>query len=260
MRRFLIILLCLALQAVSMSAAQTNPTIEIVLSQPTAHEGEIVTAEVWVRNARTVGGIDLGITVDADCLRIVDRQPGGFLPTTETEGAFATFSAVNDHDTRLAVALADRTRHASGDGVFYRVQLEPTCGQGSAAVTVARAQVSSYIDPQAEIIDLINYEMDKGTLNIVNAQLTLLPAEATAEVPTATSEAAPTLTSAPATAVPTATTEIGPTPTLATVTTPETGSPQSNLMVIVLVVLTLVVIVLLAIGIRILRSGRKDNR
>lgn len=158
--------------------AQGNPTVEIALSQPTAQLGETITAEVYVRNATNVGGLDIGIRVDDQCLRIVDRQPGGYLPTTEAEGAFSALSELNPYNTRLAAALTDRTKHASGDGVFYRVQLEVTCAEGTASLDFAYAQVSVYADPAAEIIDVISYDLDKGTLNHINAQLTVVPGSA----------------------------------------------------------------------------------
>ena len=64
------------------SLAQDNPTVEIVLSQPTAAKGDIISADVVIRGAINVAGTDVGITVDSSCLRILDRQPGGYLPTT----------------------------------------------------------------------------------------------------------------------------------------------------------------------------------
>lgn len=155
------------------AAAQDTPVVEIVLSQPTAQQGDTVTASVYVRNAINVGGIDIGVTVDDQCLRIVDRQPGDYFPTSDTEGAFSPFAQLNEHDTRFASALTDRTRHVSGDGVFYTVQLEVTCPEGVASLNVSYAMISTYADPNAEVISLISYAQEDGTLNVVNAQLAI---------------------------------------------------------------------------------------
>jgi hypothetical protein len=236
MRIFLFVVLIALFPAVSTAVAQTEPTVEIVLSQPTAQQGDTVMAEVWVRDAYFVGGIDIGMRVDENCLRILDRQPGGYLPTTDAEGAFSALSVIEDHETRLASALADRTKHASGDGVFYRVQLEATCQAGTAALDIFRAQISTYIDPEAEIIDLINYELDKDTLNIINAQLAIGPVGQVTAVPTATRELLPTQTSAPA---------------------PEADAVRSNLVVIALLCLVSTGIALLLMAFWLVRRNRK---
>lgn len=168
--------LLIVLLTVGAVSAQEIPSIDIVLSQPTAQLGETVDAEVYVRNGVNVGGVDIGIAVDESCLRILDRQPGDYLPTTDAEGAFSAFAELNDHDTRLALALTDRTKYANGDGLFYRVPMEVTCDLGMAAVRVTYAQVSSYVDPSAEIIEIASYDLDEGTLTASNAQLEVVAA------------------------------------------------------------------------------------
>ena len=238
MRNFLFVVLIVLFQAASLTTAQNNPTIEIVLSQPTAQQGEVVTAEVWVRNATYVGGIDIGMVVDDTCLRIADRQPGGYLPTTEAEGAFSALSEVNDHDTRLASALSDRTKHVSGDGVFYRVRLEVTCEQGIAPLEITRAQVSTYIDPQAEIIDLINYEQDNSTLTVINAQLAIGPEGQVTAVPTTVPESTSTAAPAPV---------------------EETDAPQSDITLIVLLCLVSGGVLLLLLAFWLLRRNRTEE-
>lgn len=181
MKNFGFVILVLGLMA-SAVVAQNNPTVEIVLSQPTAHLGEMITADIVVRDAVNVGGLDIGITTDDQCLRIVDRQPGSYLPTESEQGAFSALSEMSDHATRFAAALVDRTKYVSGDGVFYQVQLEVTCETGTAALNFTYAQVSSYVDPSAEIIDVISYDLSKNTLNPINAQLTVSGQAATAEI------------------------------------------------------------------------------
>ena len=72
--------------------AQANPIVEIVLSQPTATRGNIITADVYVRNAVNIARADIGISVTTQCLKIVDRQQDGYL-SSSTEGGplFAIF-------------------------------------------------------------------------------------------------------------------------------------------------------------------------
>jgi hypothetical protein len=142
----------------------------------------MITADVVVRNGVNVGGLDIGITTDDQCLRIVDRQSGSYLPTESEQGAFSALSETSDHATRFAAALVDRTKYVSGDGVFYRVQLEVICATGTAALNFAYAQVSSYVDPSAEIIDVISFDLSKNTLNPINAQLTVSGQATTAEI------------------------------------------------------------------------------
>lgn len=172
--KFLLIFVCLT---VNVTLAQDHPSVEIVLNQPTAHLGDTINADIYVHNGVNVGGVDIGIIADEDCLRILERQAGGYLPTTDAEGAFSAFSELNDHDTRLAAALIDRTKYVNGHGIFYKVGLEVTCEKGIAPLTVSYAQVSSYIDPNAEIIDVIAYDLDKGTLTASNTQLEIVTGE-----------------------------------------------------------------------------------
>ena len=241
--------------------AQDNPTVEIVLSQPTAQQGAIITADIYVRNGIHVAGIDIGISVDNVCLRIVDRQPGNYLPTTSDGGAFSPFSELNEHDTRLAAALTDRSKNASGDGVFYYVQLEVTCETGTAPIEFTYAKLSTYADPEAESISLISYDLSDGTLNAINTQLTIDPAGQAVPVPTSTAEAAvieqqPVSTSV-ATLNPLATTTPVPLPISKTgVYTIQ--NPTLVLIIIVLVVALIVLTIILLVFVFLL--GRKSSR
>ena len=207
--------------------AQSSPTVEIILSQATAQPGDIITADVMIRNAVNVGGADVGITVD-ECLKIVERQPGDFLPTKAEEGGFSPFSELNEHDTRLAAAIIDRTKLANGDGVFFRVQLEVLCEVSEASLTVSFAEFSAYADPTATEITLVGYTLGAGTVNTTSAQLAIGAAAQVTEVPTDVVSATPT-----------------PAP-VAPVEAPQTDQTLL-ILVIVLVMVTLVGLILFAL-------------
>ncbi|MCA0457061.1 MAG: hypothetical protein LCI00_24030 [Chloroflexi bacterium] len=153
--------------------AQTTPTIDIVLGQPEANPGEIVRAEIYIRNGVNIGGADIGIAVDETCLRIINRTTGTYLPSENAAGGFSPFSELHDHDTRFAAAITDRTKLANGDGVFYTVDMQVTCENGIAPLTVVFAELSAYKDPSADQIEFIAYSMATETVNIVNTQLTI---------------------------------------------------------------------------------------
>lgn len=154
--------------------AQSNPTVEIVLSQTTAHTGEMVTANVYIRNAVNVGGADIGITVDEGCLRIVSVENGTFLPTSAENGGYSPFYEVHNHDTRLAAAITDRAKLATGEGIFFSAQLEVICASGTAPLQVSFAELSAYQNPASETIDLIAYTLGAGTVTIINTQLEIV--------------------------------------------------------------------------------------
>jgi hypothetical protein len=183
-------------------AQSTTPTVEIVLSQPTAESGDEVTAEVYIRNAVNIGSADVGITVDDQCLRIVERTNGDFLPTNEEQGGSSPISEMNEHDTRLSVLVSDQSKLGNGDGVFFRVKMIATCQAAAAQLNVTFAELSGYDDPEADGA-LNSYTLDAGTVNIVNAELAIGAGE----------QITPTATSAPATATnaPAATSTVQPT-------------------------------------------------
>jgi hypothetical protein len=261
MRRTLIALLVVVLMT-GIVVAQGNPSIEIVLRQPMAEQGAIVTADVIVRGAENVGGADVGITVDSTCLRIVEREPGDYLPTTDTEGAFSAFSEINEHDTRLAVALTDRTRMASGEGVFYSVQLEVTCAEGTAPLTVSYAKLSTYEDPDAEAVSLISFSLDEGTLNASGAELAVVPAGQVTLVPTRTpapivgptEEAQPTATSPATAAAP-----VAPTGTSSSDGQPSAAETGNQTLLILVAVLLMAVVILVVIVLWLLRRTRRQQ-
>jgi len=228
------ILLLVVITATNSVFAQETPSVEINLSQPTAQQGDVITADVVVRGAVNVSGADIGIAVNDECLRIIERQQGGFLPSPEEGGSFSAFSALDDQTTRLAIAITDRSQRANGDGVFYSVQLEVTCIEGAASVTLTFAQLGAYDDPNAEEVAIIPYEVSRGNLKTSDAQLTIAPAAQMTAVPTDVVSATPTV-SADATPAPMT----------------ETQAPQSNqtvlIIVIVLVMVTLIGLILFAL-------------
>lgn len=243
----------------SITFAQSNPTVEIVLSQPSAQQGDIITADVYVRNALNIAGADIGISVDEGCLRIIDREAGGFLPSITEGSSFSPFSELHDHDTRLAVAITDRTKFSVGDGVFFQTQLQVICEEGIAPLTITFAELSAYEDPSAAEISLISYTMTTNTVTAINAQLAIGPqgsvtaaAVPTSEtslttVPVATPEIVPEVAPTSETTVPVATSEIAP------VIVPV---PQSQSLLTILCI----VFVLVGIGLPILYVIMRNRR
>lgn len=157
--------------------AQSIPTIEIVLTQPTANMGDTVRAEIYIRDGVNINGADIGIVVDDTCLRIINRTAGTYLPSTSDAGGFSPKSELHDHDTRFAAAITDRTKLANSAGVFYTVDLQVICESGIAPITVAFAELSAYKDPAAPQIEFIAYTLSANTVNIVDTQLTIGSAE-----------------------------------------------------------------------------------
>ena len=78
-RIWITILFLLALSGGTAVFAQSAPEISVELVPSRAEKGEIVTANVWVRNGVNVAGADVGIEVDA-CLKVNGRTQGGYLP------------------------------------------------------------------------------------------------------------------------------------------------------------------------------------
>lgn len=180
--KLLLLLVCLTPTAAVL--AQSTPIVEIVLNQPSAQQGEVVTADVYVRNAHNIGGADIGISVDNTCLKILERQPGEFLPTSSEIGGFSPFSELHDHDTRLAGAITDRAKLGNSDGIFFHVRLQVTCDQATASLNVSFAELSAYQDPAAAEVELISYTMDANTITTIGTQLMIAPnGSVTAVVP-----------------------------------------------------------------------------
>lgn len=218
MWKALVFILLFASSNLEMAVAQDIPIVEVVLDQTTASQGNLVDAHVSIKGAVNVAGVDIGLKVDESCLRITERQNGDFLPLDEGV-TFTSLNELNDHDTRLAVALTDRTRHASGDGIFFTVQLEVLCSDALAVIEVTRAQLSAYEDPEAPIVTIVPYRVSLDNVRVINAELAISPATQ-ATVPAATAEAtvAPTAPSAP------------------------TVAPQSNSIVLIVLVVLMILI------------------
>lgn len=247
MRLIKFISVFLLLLGSTIAQAQTNPTIEIVLSQPTANAGETVQAEIYIRDGVNIGGADIGITVDEACLRITNRTPGTYIPSDAADGGFSPFSELHDHDTRFSAAITDRTKVANGDGVFYTVDLQVTCENGIAPLTVVFAELSAYKDPTATQIEFIAYTMTTDTVNIVNTQLVV----GTAQLPP------PTIGSPQNGTTPDSGSAQGTNQPPASNTVPEAGS--APIIPIALVCLTVAGIVVLVAAFAILRRRTKDD-
>jgi len=209
--------------------AQSNPTVEIVLTQPTAQQGDTVSIDVYVRHAINLGGADIGITVDAPCLTILDREPGTLLPSTADTGGYSPFAELHAHDTRFAAVVTDRSKIVSGDGIFFRVRAKVTCAKGIAPLTVSFAQLASYKDPTAKDIQLISYKMATNSVMLINAQLAIGPAGQVTAIPPQTAAPTQPLVTTP-----------NVTPVPMPITTVETTSNDTVIIVLVLAVAIIV--------------------
>ncbi len=232
-------LLMLCLMTIGAVLAQSNPTIQIVLSQPTAQQGDTVMADVYVRNPVYLAGADIGITTDDKCLKIVDRQQGPLLPNSES-GSFSPLAEMKDHETRLAVAITNRTKTASADGVFFQARLMVTCATGIGSVTVSFGELSAYKDPTAADVGLVSYTMSAGTVNVVNAQLAIGPAGQVTAIPT---QPVPTSVAAPTQPQPTAAVSATPAPAAG----PTQNEPPLIPAIIIIILVTVVIFAVLVI-------------
>lgn len=230
MRFIKLFLLLLCLIPVAAVLAQSNPIVEIVLDQATAQQGDVVTANVYVRNGSNIGGADIGVTVDNACLKILERLPGEFLPTDSDGGGFSPFSELNDHDTRFAGAITDRAKLGNGEGVFFRMRLQVTCEQAIAALNVSFAELSAYKDPAATDVELISYTMDTNTVTTIGTQLVIAPAGSTS-AQTNSTVTAPITAETTVTAVAPVTPDTTATAVAAT-TTAETSKGQISILAI----------------------------
>jgi hypothetical protein len=174
MMKYALIALCLGTASTLMAQAP-RPSVEIVLNPPTAQKGQTITADVYVRGAVNIAGTDIGMTVDPACLRIVERQPGEFLPTEAEAGGFSAFSEQHDHDTRLAASLLQRSYIANGDGIFFRTTLEVLCESGVAPLNVSFAELTGIEDLEAENAKFVTYTLADDTVEVIDAQLAISP-------------------------------------------------------------------------------------
>lgn len=244
-------------------AQQPNPTVEIILDQPTAQMGQTVTAQVYVRGAVNMAGSDVGISVDPACLTVIDRQLGEFLPTEADKGGYSAFSELNAHDTRLAASLIRRSHIANGDGVFFRVRLQVTCETGVAPVTVSFVELTQIEDLEAENATFLVYKMDKGNINTVNTQLVInARGNTTPNVVTAPVDATAVIGGTPTgeTSISTAVSTPAIQATMDTVRDETAESTQQSPLVLVIVVgLALVGLATLVVVVRIVRRQSRNN-
>lgn len=172
-KRYLVILFVL-LMAARLLAQSADPSVEVVLSTDEAQAGDTIYADVVIHNAKNIVGADVGITTD-DCLRVIERQPGNYLPVTDEEGGFSPFSELSDHATRFAASITDHARLANGDGVFYRVKMEVTCDNATPEVRVTFAQLAAVADPNSDSPDMFGYSQENGNLSIVGDTVRVQP-------------------------------------------------------------------------------------
>jgi hypothetical protein len=157
------------------AVAQTvNPLVEVVLSTDEAQQGDMVYADVVIRNGHAIVGADIGIATDS-CLQITERQLGAYLPATGETGGFSPFAELTDTSTRFAASITDRARAASGDGVFYRAVMTVTCEQADLQVVVTFAEIAALAEPESASNELLGYSLESGNLSIVNAALAVQP-------------------------------------------------------------------------------------
>jgi hypothetical protein len=204
--------------------AQSQPTVRITLSQPSAREGDRITAAVVIEDAEHVGGADVGIRVDDGCLRIVGRPLGDFLPSETADGGFVSFQEQRDHDARVVIGILDPTRLANGEGTLYEVELLVTCTSGVATIEIVTADLSSYPGGRVERANLVSHRVSEGNLTLVNAEVEILAQVTPTDEPTATFTSTPVPTATP-TATPTVTVEPTVTPTGEPSPVPS-GTPQ----------------------------------
>ena len=76
---FIFFALLSLLPATAFAQSTTTPTVSVELSNPNAQKGEIVTAEVYIRNGVNIAGADIGIRLD-ECLILQTRRQGSYLP------------------------------------------------------------------------------------------------------------------------------------------------------------------------------------
>jgi hypothetical protein len=204
--------LLISLVAITGLAQSQEPTVRITLSQPTAREGDRITAAVVVENALDVGGANVGIHVDEQCLRIVGRQMGDYLPGEAQDGGFVASQEQSEHDTRVSLGLLDPTRLASREGTLYEVELVVTCSSGIAPIEIVTAELSAYPGGRFERANLVLHRESEGNLTLVNAEVEILAQVTPTDVPTATSTPTPVPTATP-TVTPSVTPEPTATPT-----------------------------------------------
>jgi hypothetical protein len=158
------------LTAIPLVAQDSNPVVEIVLSTEEAQLGDTVYADVVIRNGKAIAGADVGIATDS-CLRVVERQPGNYLPFSSENGGFSPFEELTESGTRFAASIIDRTRIANGDGVFFRATLEVICEEATSIVTISFAEIAALADPSSASNELLGYSLQQGNITVVTDSL-----------------------------------------------------------------------------------------
>lgn len=125
------------------ASAQTPPvpTVEIQPAQTEVVTGDLLLADVVIRNGSRIAGADIRLEVSTDCLQIEQMTPGDYLPTTAEAGGFAPRNAFDSASARLAANITNRQMIADGDGVFMRVGVRVLCASGTAALNITRAEL-----------------------------------------------------------------------------------------------------------------------
>jgi hypothetical protein len=169
LKHFFVIVLFL-LTAIPLLAQDNNPVVEIVLSTEQAQLGDTIYADVFIRNGEAIAGADIGIATDS-CLRVVERQPGNYLPSSSENGGFSPFEELSDSGTRFAASIIDRTRIANGDGVFFRAALEVICEEATSVVVISFAELAALSDPDSASNELLGYSLQQGNITVVTDSL-----------------------------------------------------------------------------------------
>jgi hypothetical protein len=162
----------LLLSALRLVAQSVSPSVEVVLSTDQAQDGDTIYADVVIHDGQALAGADIGITT-GECLRVVERQPGNYLPSTSENGGFSPFEELTENSTRFAVAVTDRTRIASGDGTFYRVAMEVTCEDATPEVSVTFAELAALAHPDTDSNELLGFSLEQGSISVVSDSLTV---------------------------------------------------------------------------------------
>ncbi|MEO0564658.1 MAG: hypothetical protein AAF125_21315 [Chloroflexota bacterium] len=122
-------------------AASLAERVEVVFDRTDARAGQIVNADVFVRGANNLAGVDIELATD-DCLRVVDLQAqDDLLPMTDSNRVFTVRGTYSDHSARLAGTVIGRDITGNGDGLYMRVPMRVLCDTGAASVDVVKAEM-----------------------------------------------------------------------------------------------------------------------
>ncbi len=153
--------------------AQQAPSVELVTASKEVAIGSSFFVDVMIRNGVAVVGADVGINVSGDCLHIINRESGNYIPTDGKTGGFSPFQELTDTSARLAANTLDRSIIGNGDGVFYRAELEATCETGIEKVEITTAHVILLANPDdTSSTEQISYRLNEGQLDVTGASLT----------------------------------------------------------------------------------------